>query len=112
MTSRHTKRSMRGGKLHLRSISGAAQAQNFTGAAHVDPLRKAVVTMWWVDLWERFCAAADKESLDLLEKAESLKRWVQDLDRTFKKNRGPGIVFELSTALHDLPSDEKGYEAQ
>ena len=103
---------MRLRSIHLRSISGAAQAQNFAGAAHVYPLEKAVVTMWWVDLWKRFCAATEKESLDLLEKAESLKRWVRDIDRTFKKDRGPGIVFELSTALHDLPSDEKSDEAQ
>ena len=34
--------------LCLRSISGAAHAQNFAGAAHVDPLKKAVVIMWWV----------------------------------------------------------------
>ena len=71
-----------------------------------------MATMWWVHLWNRFCAAADKESLDFLERAESLKRWVQDLDRTFKKYRGPGIVFELSKRLHDLDSDDKSDEAQ
>ena len=91
--------------LCLRSISGAAHAQNCAGAAHVDPLKKAVVIMWWVVAWERFCAASDKESLDRLERAESLKVYLQELDRTFKKERGQGIVFEISTALHKLPSD-------
>ena len=68
--------------------------------------------MWWVVLWERFCAAADKESLSFLEKAESLKRWIQDLDRTFEKYRGQGIVFEMKKALHALPRGTKGDEAQ
>ena len=71
----------------LRSISGAAQAQNFAGAAHVYPREKAMATMWWVDLWERFYAATDKESMDMTEKQETLKRWVQDIDHTFKNHR-------------------------
>ena len=68
--------------------------------------------VWWVLVWDRFCSVSDKESLDILETAESPKLYLQDLDRTFKEERGQGIVFELSTALNELPSDEESDDAQ
>ena len=68
--------------------------------------------VWWVLAWDRFCSVADKKSADILDKAESLALYLQDLDRTFKEKRGQGIVFELSTALNELPSDGESDDAQ
>ena len=67
---------------------------------------------WWVLAWDRFCSVADKESTDIDDKAQSLALYLQDLDRTFKERRGQGIVFELSSALKTLPSDEESDDAQ
>ena len=78
--------------LCLRSISGAAHAQKYPGAAHVGPLIRVAVMVWWVLVWDRFCSVSDKESLDILETAESPKLFLQNLDRTFMEERGQGIV--------------------